>query len=372
MLYVDIPTSADLADLSGVREDICVSIYLGTTPLSQDAGADRIELKNLSKEAIAQLESAGADKRRVAAVAEHIDDLTDDDEFWRFQARSLGILVTPDNMRTFRLPNALQPMTAVSDRFHLKPLLRATTFPNAAYLLALSENAVRLVEVLAELPPAEVKVDGLPKDAASAVGKSTLNDRSPSGRITGTEGQNVRLRQFARKVDQALRPLLSGGALPLVLASDSRLASIYRSVNSYPELAPDVIDGSPDRVTDANLAESARGVLDALYAAQIAEWVELFEARDSQGRVATDLGDAARAATFGAVDSILVDIDEAIPGAIDDKGTLTLADKASADSYDVVDEIARRVIGAGGRVYAVRKDDIPRGKPLAAILRYAV
>jgi hypothetical protein len=37
-----------------------------------------------------------------------------------------------------------------------------------------------------------------------------------------------------------------------------------------------------------------------------------------------------------------------------------------------VDEIADRVIMSGGHVLAVRKADIPDGKSLAAILRYAI
>jgi hypothetical protein len=43
-----------------------------------------------------------------------------------------------------------------------------------------------------------------------------------------------------------------------------------------------------------------------------------------------------------------------------------------AASYGVVDEIARRVLLSGGRVLAVRGDDVPGGEPLAAILRYAL
>ena len=130
----------------------------------------------------------GLDKKRLAALQEHFDDLVDDEEFWRFQAHSLAVLATPDRLRTFRLAKALTPMVAVSDHFHLKPLLRAITFPHSALVLALSENAVRLVEIFAQLPPVTVKVGGLPRDAASAAGKSTLNDRSPSGRIQGAEG----------------------------------------------------------------------------------------------------------------------------------------------------------------------------------------
>jgi hypothetical protein len=37
-----------------------------------------------------------------------------------------------------------------------------------------------------------------------------------------------------------------------------------------------------------------------------------------------------------------------------------------------VDEIARRVLLSAGRVLAVRRDDVPGGGAVAAILRYAV
>ena len=162
MLYVDLPTTAEIAALAAQRDAMSVSIYLPTTPLTQDTQADRIVLKNLAKEAARQLHEAGADKRRGAELAEHLDDLIDDDEFWRFQARSLVILATPEHVRTFRVANALEPMVEVSDRFHLKPLLRAVTFPQAAYVLALAENSVRLVEVSGDLPAVTAKVDGMP------------------------------------------------------------------------------------------------------------------------------------------------------------------------------------------------------------------
>ena len=86
---------------------------------------------------------------------------------------------------------------------------------------------------------------------------------------------------------------------------------------------------------------------------------------------ATRDAQAARAATYGAVQIMLMDIDELVPGKVDETdGSVTFAERASADSYGVVDEIASRVIMSGGRVLAVRKADIPRGQSLAAILRY--
>jgi hypothetical protein len=373
MLYVDVPTRPEFKALNEIRSDACVSIYLTTTPLSQDIDASRIELGNLAKQAREQLETVGFDKRRLAALMEHCDDLADDDEFWRLQANSLAVLVTPDGIRTFRLANKISPMVEVSDRFHLKPLLRAITFPHSAFVLALSENAVRLVQVFTELPPVTTKVDGMPKDAASAVGKSTLNDRSPSGRIVGSEGQNVRFRQYARQVDASLRAVLAGRDTPLILAATGRLASVYRSVNSYPNILPDWIEDSPDRISDAELANAARPLLDAFYQEQISELRDLYEVRAGQGRATSNLLDAGRAATYGAIEALLVDIDTVVPGVLDkDTGAVTFADSSDASNYGVVDEIAGRALGSGAKVLGVRKADLPGEGELAAILRYAV
>jgi Bacterial archaeo-eukaryotic release factor family 11 len=149
-------------------------------------------------------------QRRRHGGQEELADLVDDDEFWRYQARSLALFLTPTTATTFRLPNQLVALVDVSDRFRLKPLLRALTFPHTALVLALSQNAVRLLEIAPDLEPAEIKIPDLPKDVASAVGKSSIRDRAPSGRLQGSEGQKTRMRQYARQIDQALRPLLTG------------------------------------------------------------------------------------------------------------------------------------------------------------------
>jgi hypothetical protein len=68
---------------------------------------------------------------------------------------------------------------------------------------------------------------------------------------------------------------------------------------------------------------------------------------------------------------VLVDIDQSVPGYIDENGAVTFDDSDDAVNYGVVDEIARRVRLNGGRVLAVRPDDIPGKGSVAAILRYA-
>lgn len=371
MLYVDIPTRSEFSALAGARADACVSIYLKTTPVTQEIAAARIEFGNLVREAQRQLEEAGFDKRRLAALSEQLGDLAADDGFWRLQANSLAVFATPDTVRTYRLANDLVSMVQVADRFHLKPLFRAVTFPHSAFILALSENAVRLIEMHADLPPATVKVPGLPKDAASSVGKSTLNDRTYGGRIHASEGQNVRFQQYVRQIDAALRPILAGRETPLILAATDRLASVFPKINSYPHLLGATIADSPDRLTDAELAGRARPILDEAYARELDGIRSLFDKRAGERRATTDISDAARTATFGGIDILLVDIDSVVPGFVDDEsGAVEFVEKDDAAAYGVVDEIAARAFASGAKVLGVRRADIPGGKELAAILRH--
>ncbi|WP_017582764.1 baeRF11 domain-containing protein [Nocardiopsis valliformis] len=373
MLHNDIPTAEEIEKIASARHPASVSLYFPTVPLTQDSEAVRIEFRNALSQAVAELEAAGQEKEDIQSLRELGEELLDDEAFWPYLSNSLVVFLTPGEIRTFRLPNRLTASVQVSDRFFVKPLLRSVTFPQAAFVLALAQNSVRLVEVSPDADPFEVSVSDLPEDAASAVGLASISGRSPSGRIQGSEGRKVRLHQYARAVDRAVRPVLSGSGVPLILAATEPLAGIYRSVNSYVHLAAPGIDGNPENVSDAELAGEARTVLDELYRIELARQRERLEEHESRGLTATDLSDVARAATFGAIDTLLVDIDEVVPGLVDEEtGAVSFHDRSDAQGYGVVDEIARRALRTGARVLAVRAQEIPGDTAAAAILRFAV
>ncbi|MCA3554429.1 hypothetical protein [Aestuariivirga sp.] len=372
MLHIDLPATQDIAELSRERADACVSIYLPTTPVTQNIRAARIEYGNLVKQALAQLDEVGFDKRRRALLEENLTTFAEDDAFWALQAHSLAVLATPDRLRTYRLANNLSQALDVSDRFYLKPLLRALAFPHEAYVLALSENGVRLIEVLPGGVAQPVKVPGLPKDAASHSGKSSLNDRSHSGRIHGDEGQRIRHLQYLHAIDGALRPLLVGHSAPLIVAGVNPLAVLFHSVNRYHHLVSQIISVNPDETTDQELAARTAPLLDEVYAEELAKLKAVYGNRSGVGRTSADLSDVARAAVRGAVELLMVDIDQNVQGWMDEDGGIRFAAADTAKSYDIVDEIAAHVLATGGRVLAVRKDDLPvPGAALCAILRYA-
>lgn len=373
MEYKEIPTKADVERIAAMRQPGCVSIYLptGTTPAEADRA--RIELKNHLASAVRALERLGVPRARTQTIQTEGERILDDRDFWRYQSRSLAVFLDGDLAETFRLPNRLTTACEIADRFYVKPLLRALTFPQSALILALAGNSVRLLHITPDRPPERVEVPGMPRDVADAVGLDSVSGRSPDGRIQGSEGQKVRMLEYVHAIERALHPLLANSTEPLVLAAAEPLAGIFRGAGEHPRLVGETIAGNPEDKTDEELAAAARGVLDRLYAGKVADLRETYESRIAAGTALVDLSDIARAATFGAVESLILDIDRRVPGSIDDDtGAITLDPEDAPGEYGVVDEILRRALASKAKVYALRAEDVPGGGAAAAAVRYPV
>ncbi|ELV2768009.1 hypothetical protein QNS15_001407 [Enterobacter cloacae] len=363
MLYVDIPCREEFSRLSDIRSDACISIYLETSPIRQNLEASKIQLGNFIKEALQQVEERGIDKRRAAMLEDELYSVLEDVDFWDFHARSLAILATPESITTYRLANNLPDQLEVGERFHLKPLLRALTFPHSAYILALSVNEARLIEFFADVPPAEVDVPNMPTCRRDAMTEAALNDHHH-----GAVHHKVRLAQYTRKVDQALRPLFASNDHPLFLVAAEPLASIYRATNSLSNLTDETFFTNAEHIGLTDLVSHVRPLLDNYYQAQLDSLKTRFEIRAGERRVTQELSDAARAATFGAMELLLINIESSLKGTIDEDGLISLDEREN--SYGIIDEIAKRAIATGARVFAVRDEDLPSGAELHAILRY--
>lgn len=391
MLHIDIPTLEEFKALAQIKGEICISVYLPVSPLVENIRANRIAFRDLSREALAQLRETGVDKRKIVDFEERFDhlaglerDVQDEDKtrklqrakpdsfdtFWRYQAHGLAVLSTPDLMRIFRLPNSPKPLAEVADRLHLTPLIRAMTSPHDIFVLALAEESVRLIHAFVNFPPVRLEVPDLPGNAAQATRRPSFHVRAPRRRLQNLEGEKVLLHKYARKVEQAIRSVFAGLNTPLVVAAEEPLASMYRSLNSYPGLADEMIEGNPDQKTDAELEDAAIPVLDRLYSRQVKAAIALYDQLKPR-RATTDVSYAAHAATAGAVEQLLVDLDAVVPGLVSDiDGSVIYSASDDAEAYSVVDEVARRALSTGARVLGARREELPDRAPLTAILRY--
>ena len=391
MLHIDIPTLEEFKALAHIKGETCVSLYLPTSPLGTSAKFNRTAFKDLAKEALSQLKEAGIDKDKIAVFEEQLDrlagaehDVQDEDKirkrqrakpdpidsFWHYQANGLAVLTTSGMMRTFRLPNPPKPLAEVADRLHLTPLIRAMTSPHDIFVLALAEESVRLVRAFANFPPERLQVPHLARNAEEATRRPSFHVRAPRRRLQNLEGEKVLLRQYVRKVEHAMQSVLAGRNAPLALAAEEPLASMYRSLNTYPRLADEIIEGNPEERTDAELEDAAIPILDRLYSRELKAVIARYDELKPR-HATTDVSYAAHAATAGAIDQLLVDLDAVVPGLVSDiDGSVTYSASDDAETYSVVDEVARRALYTGARVMGARKEELPDHAPLTAILRY--
>ena len=391
MVHIDIPTVEEFKALAQIKGESCVSLYLPTSPLVENIRANRIAFRDIAREALAQLREAGADKRKIAVFEERFEhlaglehDVQDEDKirklqrakpdpfdtFWHYQANGLAVLSTPDLMRMFRLPNPPKPLAEVADRLHLTPLIRAMTSPHDIFVLALAEESVRLVHVFANFPPVRLQIPDLPRNAEEATRRPSFHVRAPRRRLQNLEGEKVLLHKYVSKVGQVVHSALAGLNVPLVLAADEPIASLFRSLNAYPKLVDGMIEGNPDQTTDAELEDAAIPILDRLYSRELKAAIALYDQLKPR-RATTDVSYAAHAATAGAIDQLLVDLDAVVPGLVSDiDGSVIYSASDDAETYSVVDEVARRALCTGARVLGARSEELPDRAPLAAILRY--
>lgn len=391
MLHIEIPTLEEFKALAQIKGEVCISVYVPVSPLVENIRANRIAFRDLAREALAQLREAGVDKRKIVDFEERFDhlaglehDVQDEDKirklqrakpdsfdtFWHYQAHGLAVLSTPGLMRMFRLPNSPKPLAEVSDRLHLTPLIRAMTSPHDIFVLALAEESVRLIHAFVNFPPVRLQIPDLPGNAGQATRRPSFHVRAPRGRLQNLEGEKVLLHKYVRKVEQAIHSVFAGLNTPLVVAAEEPLASMYRSLNSYPGLADEMIEGNPDQKTDAELEDAAIPILDRLYSREVKAVIALYDQLKPR-RATTDVSHAAHAATAGAVEQLLVDLDAVVPGLVSDvDGSVIYSASDDAKTYSVVDEVARRALSTGARVLGARREELPDRAPLTAILRY--
>ena len=163
---IDIFSGRDLARLADARNGYCVSIFLPTHLLREKTTQDRIRLKNAVVEAQRELVELGMRTPDAKALLSPVDALRNDGQFWAHLDRGLAVFASSGQVSVYRLADTVKDLVVVADRFHVKPLVPLVASGRVFYVLALSQNQVRLLRgsrygvsdiALGEIPPSLAK-----------------------------------------------------------------------------------------------------------------------------------------------------------------------------------------------------------------------
>jgi hypothetical protein len=388
---MDILNRAELEQLMRKEQQWCVSIYMPTHRTGTEAQQDPIRLKNLLREAEKHLSEQGVGTRAVQKMLEPASVLLQDPNFWQHQSDGLAIFLSSNRVRRYRLPLNFEELVVVTDHFHINPLLPLFTGDGQFYILALSQNEVRLL-LGTRHSVSEVDIGQVGGSLAEAI--PSLNHQMSlqlhtSGSTSGVSGsgsvtfhgqgggsddsaKNELLRYF-RLVSDGLTEFLRGDRVPLVLAGVEYLLPIYKEANTYPDLIDLVIKGNPDFLSADELHKNAWEIIGPLFQAAQEEALAHYQQLSGQAseRVADTLEKIVPAAYHGKVETLFVAAGVQQWGILNPiSNEIEIHDPRESSDEPLMDLVAVQTYLKGGTVYVVEPEMVPGGTNVAAVLRY--
>lgn len=366
-----------------MRNGPCVSIYAPVVRAGAEVRQNQVRAKNLLAAVEQQLLQNGMCAPDAAEFIQRGHDINGDYRFWEHRGDGLAMFGTKEWFRGYHLPIEVPELAVVSNRFHLKPLLPLIVSDERFYILALSQNHVRLLHCfqhrVSEVP--------LPKEVPGSLAEALKYDilEKQQQYHTGVPGRQVlfhghgfageedkeNLLHYCQQIDRGLQNVLAEERAPLVLAGVDYLLAIYRQANSYAHLVKEEIPGNPDREHPEQLHTRARTVLESHFREARRAAEEEYRRLQGTGYTSNSIAEVLPAAAGGRVVTLFAPIDKQIWGTFDPAtGHVEAHPEAMPGDEDLLDLAAVQTYLHGGTVYAVDPTQVPDGEPIAAVYRY--
>jgi hypothetical protein len=306
--------------------------------------------------------------------------------FWRYSADGLALFLSTEQFQTYRLPIKFEELMVTGNRFHIKPLLPLFSSDGRFYVLALSQNEVRMLQCtrfsamavdLSELSGGlreVLRYDDTGKTLQFHTGTADSDGRRSAmfhGHGVGVDDTKDEITQYFRQVDAVIDRILQNESAPLVLAGVDYLLPLYRSATSYRNLADEGILGNPEGLSVQTLHTKAWQIVQPIFAATQEEESARLQQFLGTGLATGDLREIVPASVQGRVDVLFVATGQQRWGILASDGSrVKLPAEAAAGSEDLLNLAAVETLMHGGRVFALHPEQVPLEGSAAALFRY--
>ena len=395
---MDLFNRDELRRLAELENDLCISIYMPTHRFRSDWSQNITRFKNLLRDVRDQLREQDYRDSEIEQVLGDARQLLDRPGFWRGLSEGLAAFLTTETADFYRLPLPFDEVAIVEDRFHLKPLFPLIAANKRFYLLALSQNDVRLYQGTHQAI-SEVEAAEIPSDIVTAVQQyeempeqglqshthrqsSTPDGRGDSDQLRHGHGSSEdqsrepkdQLKRFFRRIDESVSDYIGGEEAPLVLAGVSEYLPLYKSVNSYPHLIEDdIVAGNPEQLSVQDLHEKGwevvESVLNELQQDELERFEDLFY--QNEDLASDDFNEIIPACAYSRVETLFVPVGQYRWGRFDpDTNTVEVHESQEPGDGDLLNYAALQSYLNGATVHVVNPEDMPGGRSVAAIFRF--
>jgi len=363
----------------------CVSLYMPMVVAGRERTGNRVRFKNLIRDT-EELLAHASDPAEASELLAPLRELhkNERDDVWRHPTPGLAVFRSPQRFEVYSVRNEMNEEVHVGNRYYLRPMLSLLQGDGGFFLLAASQNLVRLFEGSRETI-IERHPESLPANLVDALNvdewTSTLQHHSQSrgprtetmfhGQGAGDDDRKQELLQFFQRLDDALMDYLTGHSEPLVFAGVDYLFPVFQEACSYRPLIETPLAGNPDLMTAAQLHQGAWKLVAPHFRAGLDSALARFGNAIATDLGTTDLQEIIAAAQKGAVDAVLLKAHESICGEFVGNERILVHDAHREDSIDLVDEAAFLTLRTGGSAWVLDSDEFPVvDAAAAAVLRY--
>jgi hypothetical protein len=390
---MDLFNKERLSALAHTEADPCISLFMPTVRFEAEQEQNTIRYKNLLSHARDDLRAREMSDGRIEEILQPARERLDDTAFWRSLSEGLAVFITPGGTNFYRLPLNFEELVVVNDTFHLTPLFPLIASNNRYYVLALSQNEVKLYQgthfAISEVKTAEIPTSitetlafddperNVQNHTASRAGKRS--DAAFHGHGSDQDDAAARphadLKRFFDQIDDGVRDTLGDEAAPLVLAGVKYYLPIYREANKYGGLVEDQIaPGNPEHLEAKELHANTWELVEPIFHEAQAQSMDNFrqELGHGEGLASEDLNEIVPASVFSRVNDLFVPIGEHRWGHYDaERNTVELHEGQETGDVDLLNFATVQTYLNGGTVHALRPDNMPdKGQLLAATFRY--
>ncbi len=367
----------------------CVSIYTPTDPVNIETRTLQgpLRLRNQLDDVVSMLDAAGLTQPEIDKLLQPASSVQKSSEVWKNRAQGVAIFLSPTLKQHYVVPLDVAEFANVSARFHITPLLPLTEEHGHFFVLALSQNRVRLLEATLYAVK-ELSLENIPASLTEALRfdeeQSQLQFHTISAGASGGEGtsqyhgqgvgvdnsKNQLLRYF-QQIDKGLSSRLNAEKAPLILAAVDYLHPIYEEANHYQNLVTGRLTGNPDELSAEALHSEACEVVKPILRAERAHAIADYHDRSEHGLASRDLHEIVPGAFAGRIDILFVLANHHQWGAYDAAAlNVTLDDAPTRTNEDLLDAAAAQTVLHGGTVFLMDGGDMPEQTSIAAIFRY--
>ena len=382
-------TFAELKEFAGTNGP-AISVYLPSDLPGGRGQRLSVRLKKLTAELEQRCTERGLPAEEVAQLIRPFEENAETIEAEGAEGPGLAMFASPEGFRHFWIARETPQSVVVADNFHVRPVMDLMHGEQRFYILGIAQKEVRVLRCTEhsseEVPLPPDFPTNLLEFIATDQPDHNLRNKATSGPGPGTNptGRNVSfgtsaekehkdeyLHQYFTAINRAVVDLLKGeDKTPLVAAGVEFELAIYRKANTYPYLCPTDVQGAPNGLRGAELHTRALECVEEARRARLADLLAQHE-KQAGGVADASVAEIVKAAYDGRVAFLLAGRTTTAYGNFDEATHRVRQHKRPVNGdEDLVNAAAVQTVLHAGDVYVLDDEQIPGGRPMAAVMRY--